>query len=83
MEIAVGHEVVCQTMRGLERGTVVSYPTEIRGTCGGDVAIIEATGAYWPLKKIVRKFGEADLLEEEKREIAKRYIAGHLDELPF
>jgi hypothetical protein len=83
-QIAVGHEVVCETIRGYERGTVVSYPTMIDTNSIGAKPIIEATGAYWPLKKIVRKFGDVPgLLEEEKREIAKQYILEHASELPF
>nr|WP_150959340.1 hypothetical protein [Aneurinibacillus sp. XH2] len=79
--ITVGSEVVCETINGLTMGTVVSFPTKIEGL--GAKEIVEQSGAYWPLKKVVRRFGEVDLLHEERLEIAKKYIIEHAENLPF
>jgi len=82
MKLAVGKKVVCETIRGLAAGTVVSYPTEIKEGMGTR-EIIEATGAYIPLKRVLRVFGDIEMLEEERREIVKQYIRNHADDLPF
>ena len=75
-KLAVGKKVVCETIRGLETGTVISYPTEIKEGIGTR-ELIEATGAYMPLKRVLRVFGDIDMLEEERREIVKQYIRDH------
>jgi len=81
-KLAVGKKVVCETMMGLAAGTVVSFPTKIEEG-PGTIEIIEATGAYLPLKRVLRVFGDIDMLEEERREIVKQYIRNHADDLPF
>lgn len=85
MDLGVGVEVVCETSKGLQRGTVVVYPIKIVSNTHKDLQeLIEAAGAYWPLKRIIRKFGDVpNLLEEEKQVIARQYILDHTDCLPF
>lgn len=85
MKLAVGTEVVCETSKGLKRGTVVVYPMNIVSNTYNDIqTLVEAAGAYWPLKKVIRKFGDVpNLIEEEKQEIARQYLIKHTDCLPF
>ena len=84
-KIACGYSLVCETQKGIKSGTVVTYPTEIRCACGGKGTneIIKATGAYLPLRKILRIEGDLELTRREREKIASEMVGAEWERLPF
>ncbi|MGL6200579.1 MAG: hypothetical protein ACRC3H_16740 [Lachnospiraceae bacterium] len=78
--INCGSKVVCETSKGIESGTVVTNPTSINNVCyvgggNGVKEIIEATGAYLPLKKVLRVEGQdLKLTVKEKKMVALQWL---------
>ena len=84
-KIACGSSVVCETQKGIKSGKVVTYPTEIRSMCEarGTDEIIKATGAYLPLRKILRIEGDLELTRWEREKIASEMVGAEWEKLPF
>ncbi len=66
--LPVGTKVVCETARGLAPGVVATQPFYL------PEEMVLASGAYLPLKKVLRIFGDVRLLEAERKLIAKKYF---------
>ncbi|MBS5725757.1 MAG: hypothetical protein KHW59_08290 [Clostridiales bacterium] len=85
-DIWPGVSVDCDTSRGITNGTAVSGPIRIEGASRDIEMLIKAIGGYTPLREIlyVEQKQTYSLTEEERAEIAKKWLKDKLDsDLPF